>query len=148
MPSNHLIFCHPLLLLTSIFPSIGVFSNELALCIKWTKYRSFSFSISPSNEYSGLISFRIDWFVLLLSKGLARVFSGTTVQKHQFFSAPPSFTETVPTAFAESGCELKRVRFVEHLHLYSCPPIPATDFTAPLDNYVIAALHRPLYWPC
>ena len=72
MSSNHLIFCHPLLLLTSIFPSIRVFYNELALCIKWTKHWSFSFSISPSNEYSGLISFRIDWFVLLWSKGLSK----------------------------------------------------------------------------
>ena len=66
MPSNHLILCHPLLLLPSIFPSIRVFSNELALCIKWPKYWSFSFSISPSNEYSGLTSFRIDWFDLLV----------------------------------------------------------------------------------
>ena len=64
MPSNHLILCHPLLLLPSIFPSISVFSNELALCIRWPKYwsLSFSFSISLFNEYSGLISFRIDWF--------------------------------------------------------------------------------------
>ena len=60
MPSNHLILCHPLLLLPSIFPSIKVFSNESVLCIRWPKYRSFSFSISPPNEYSGLISFRID----------------------------------------------------------------------------------------
>ena len=66
MPSNHLIFCHPLLLLCSIFPSIRVFSNESALHIRWRKYWSFSFSISPSSEYSGLISFRIDWFDLLL----------------------------------------------------------------------------------
>ena len=65
MPSNHLILCHPLLLLPSIFPSIRVFSNELALCIRWPNYWRFSFSISPSNEYSGLISFRIDWFDLL-----------------------------------------------------------------------------------
>ena len=65
MPSNHLILCHPLVLLPSIFPSIRVFSNESALRIKWPKYWSFSFSISPSNEYSGLISFRIDWFHLL-----------------------------------------------------------------------------------
>ena len=65
MPSNHLILCHFLLLLPSIFPSIKVFSNELAVCIRWPKYWSFSFSISPSNEYSGLISFRIDWFHLL-----------------------------------------------------------------------------------
>ena len=65
MPSNHLILCCPLLLLPSIFPSIRVFSNESVLCIKWTEYWSFSFSISPSNEYSGLISFWIDWLDLL-----------------------------------------------------------------------------------
>jgi len=65
MPSNHLILCHPLLLPPSIFPSIRVFSNESALRIRWPKYWSFSFNISPSNEYSGLISFRIDWFDLL-----------------------------------------------------------------------------------
>ena len=65
MPSNHLILCHPLLLLASIFPSIGVFSSESVLCIRWPKYWSFIFSISPSNEYSGLISFRIDLFDLL-----------------------------------------------------------------------------------
>ena len=64
MPSNRLIFCHPLLLLPSIFPSIRIFSNESAFCIRWSKYWSFSFSISLSNEYSGLISFRIDWFDL------------------------------------------------------------------------------------
>ena len=63
--SRHLILCCPLLLLPSIFPSIRVFSNELALCIRWPKYWSFSFSISPSNEYSGLISFTIDWFAVL-----------------------------------------------------------------------------------
>ena len=65
MPSNHLILCHPLLLLPSIFPSIRVFSNESAFHIRWPKYWSFTFSINPSNEYSGLISFRIDWFDLL-----------------------------------------------------------------------------------
>ena len=89
MPSNHLILCHPLLLLPSIFPSFRVFSNESALCIKWPKYWNFSFNISPSNEYSGLISFRMVWFDLLQSKGLSRVFSNTTVQKHQFFGARP-----------------------------------------------------------
>ena len=68
MPSNHLIFCHPLLL-PSIFPSIRVFYNESVLCIRWPNYWSFSFSISPSNEYSGLISFRIDWFDLLAVQG-------------------------------------------------------------------------------
>ena len=69
MPSNHLILCHPLLLLPSIFPSIRVFSSELALRIRWPKYWSFSFSISPSNEHSGLISFRMDWLYLLAVHG-------------------------------------------------------------------------------
>ena len=69
IPSNHLILCHPLLLLPSIFPSIGVFSNKSVLCIRWPEYCSFSFSISPSNEYSGLISFRIDWLYLLAIQG-------------------------------------------------------------------------------
>ena len=69
MPSNHLILCHPLLLLPSIFPTIRVFSSELALHIRWPKYWSFSFSFSPSSEYSGLISFRIAWLDLLAIKG-------------------------------------------------------------------------------
>ena len=69
MPSNYLIFCHPLFLLPSIFPTIRVFSNESILLIRWLKYWSFSFSISPSNEYSGLISFRIDWLDLLAVQG-------------------------------------------------------------------------------
>ena len=76
---------HPLLLLPSIFPSIKVFSSESFLLIRWPKYWSFSFSISPSNEYSGLISFRTDWLISLHSKGLSRVFSSSTVRKHQFF---------------------------------------------------------------
>ena len=69
MPSNHLILCSPLLLLPSIFPRIRVFSSESAVCIRWLKYRSFSFSISPSSDYSRLISFRIDWFGLLAVQG-------------------------------------------------------------------------------
>ena len=88
MTSNHLIFSHPLLLPPSVFPSIRVFTNESVLCIRWPKYWSYSFSISPSNEHSGLISLRIDWFSLLAVQGtLKRVFSNMTVQKHQFFSA-------------------------------------------------------------
>ena len=78
MPSNHLILCHPLLFLPSIFPIIRVFSNESVLRIRWPKYWSFNYSISPSNEYSGLIYFRIDWFDLLAAKGPSRVFSSTT----------------------------------------------------------------------
>ena len=69
MPSNHLILCCPLLFLPSIFPSVRVFSNESVLCIRWPKYWNFSFSISPSNEYSGLISFRMDWWDLLAVQG-------------------------------------------------------------------------------
>ena len=79
MPSNHLILCCPLLLLPSIFPSSRVFSNESVLPIRWPKYWSFSFSISPSNEHPGLISFRMDWLDLWQSKGLSRAFSNTTV---------------------------------------------------------------------
>ena len=69
MPSNHLILCHPLLLLPSTFPSIRVFSNESAVCIRWPKYWSFSFNISPSSEHPGLISFRMDWLDLLAVQG-------------------------------------------------------------------------------
>ena len=86
MPSNHLILCY-LLLSPSIFPSIRVFSNESALCIRWPKYWNFSFSISPSNEYSGLISFRMDWLDLLAVQGTLKSLLHTTVQKHQFFGA-------------------------------------------------------------
>ena len=84
MPSNQFILCHPLLLLPSVFPRIRVFSNESILHVRWPKYWSFSFSISPSNEYSGLVSFRMDWLISFQSKGLSRVFSNTTVQKHPF----------------------------------------------------------------
>jgi len=83
--SSHL--CHPLLLLCSIFPSIRVFSNESALCIRWPRYWSFSFSNSPSNEYALLISLGLTGFISQLSKGFSRVFSSTTVKKHQFFGA-------------------------------------------------------------
>ena len=86
MPSNHLILCRPLLLLPPVFSSFRVFSNESVLCIRQPKYWSFSFSISPSNEYSGLISFKIGW-ISLQSKGLSRVLSNTSVQKHRFFGA-------------------------------------------------------------
>ena len=86
MPSNHLILSHPLILLPSIFPSIRVFSNDSVLPIRWPKYWSFRFSISPFNEYSGQISFRMDWLDLLAVQVTLKVFSNTIVQKHQFFS--------------------------------------------------------------
>ena len=87
MPSSHLILCYPLLLLPSVFPSVKVFSSESVLHIRWPESWSFSFSISPSNEYLGLISSRIVCWISLQSKGLSRVFSNTTVQNHQFFGA-------------------------------------------------------------
>ena len=88
MPPNHFILCHPLLLLPSVFPSIRVFSSESALRIKWPKFWTFgfSFSISTSNEYLGLISLGLTGFIFLKSKGPSGVFSNTIVQKHQFFN--------------------------------------------------------------
>ena len=111
MPSNHLIFCRPHILLPSIFPSIRVFSNESVLHIKWPKYWSFSFSISPSNEYSGLIFFRIDWFHLLQSRGLSRVFSNTTVQKHQFFGAQISLSSNSHIHTRTTGKTIALIRW-------------------------------------
>ena len=97
MPSNHLILCHPLFLLPSIFPSIRVFSNESVLCIRWPKYWSFSFSISLSNEHSGLISFRMDWLDLLAVQGtlkslLQHYGSKPSILRHSaFFTVQLSF---------------------------------------------------------
>ena len=99
MPSNHLILCRPLLLLPSIFPSIRVFSNESALHIRWPKYWNFSFSISPSNEYSGLISFRIDWLDLLVAQGtlksLLQHSSKASILQHSAFFIVQLSQETV-----------------------------------------------------
>ena len=89
MPSNHLILCRPLLLLPSIFPSIRVFSNELVLHMRWPKYWSFSFNISPSNEYSGLISFRMDWLDFLVVQGTLK--SSPTPQFKSINSSALSF---------------------------------------------------------
>ena len=94
IPSNHLILCHPLLLLLSIFLNIRVFFNESDICIRWPKYWSFSFSISPSNEYSRLISFRIDCFNLIAIQGTLIVFPTTIVQKHQYLGAQSSLWST------------------------------------------------------
>ena len=114
MPSNHLILCHPRLLLPSIFPSIKVFSSESVLHIKWPKYRSYSFGISPSNGCAGLISFRMDCLDLLASKGLSRVFSNTTVQEHQFLGAQPFLWSNshIHTWLLEKTIVLTRQTFV------------------------------------
>ena len=90
MPSSHLILCRPLLLLPPVPPSIRVFSSESTLCMRWPKYWSFSFSISPSKEFPGLISFRWIGWISLQSKGLSRAFSNTTLQKDQLFGTKPS----------------------------------------------------------
>ena len=104
MPSNHLVFSHPLLLLPSVFPNIGVFSNELLVWITWPEYWSFSFSISLSNDYSGLISFRIDWFDHLAVQGTLKSLLQYHSSKHQFFTAqPPSpTTGEIPKIFKTS----------------------------------------------
>ena len=94
MASSHLILCCPLLFLPSISPNLMVFSNESPLHIRGPKYWSFSFTISPSNEHPGLISFRMGWLGLLAGR-LSKVFSNTTVQKHQFFGSQLSFSPTL-----------------------------------------------------
>ena len=97
MPSSHLMLCHPLLLRPSIFPSIRVFSKESVLCIRWPKYWSFSFSISPSNEYSGLISFRMDWFDFLAVQGTLKSLlqhhssKASILRRSAFFMVQPSY---------------------------------------------------------
>ena len=113
MPSNHLILCHPLLLPPSIFPSIRVFSNESVLRIRWQKDWSFSFSISPSNKYSGLISFRIDSFDLLAVQGTFKsLLQHHTVQKHPFFGAQLSFWSNSPHMTTGKAIALTRQTFV------------------------------------
>ena len=112
MPSSHLILCCPLLLLPSMPPSIRVFSNESNLCMKWPKYWSFSFSISPSNVYPGLSSFRMGTgWISLQSKGLSRVFSNTTVQKHQFFGAQAFFSVQLSHPYMTSGKTIAFIRW-------------------------------------
>ena len=112
MPSDHLILCRPLLLPPSIFPSIRVFSNESSPRIRWPKRWSFRFSISTSNTYSGLISLEWTSWILLQSKGLSRVFSNTTVQKHQFFSTQLSFQLPHPYTTIGKTIALTRRTFV------------------------------------
>ena len=106
MPSSHLILCRPLFLLPLIPPSIRVFSNESTLCMRWPKYWSFSFSICPSNEYSGWFPFRLTGLISLQSKGLSRIFSNTTVQKHQFFGTQFSSLSLLQGIFPTQGSNL------------------------------------------
>ena len=133
MSSNHLILYCPLLL-PSIFLSIRVFSNESVLRIRWPKYWSFCFSISPSNEYSGLISFRMDCLISLQSKGVSRVFSNTTVQKHQFFGTQVNLTVSPVLSLSCTMCvhsaleqTLIPTRFLAVSHAFICIPLSMID---------------------
>ena len=121
MPSNHLILQHPLLLLPSIFPSIRVFSNESTLRIRWSKYWSFSFSISPSNVYSELSSFRMTILISLLSKELSRVFSSTTVQKHPILRHSAFFMVQLSYLYMTSGKTMALTRWTFVSRVISLP---------------------------
>ena len=120
MPSNHLILCHPLLLLPSVFPSIRVFSSESALRIRWPKYCSFSFSISPSNEYSEF-PLGLTGLISLLSKGLSRVFSSTTVRKHQSLALSLLYGPTLHEQYGKPTPELHTLMCCAHAQL--CPTL-------------------------
>ena len=140
MPSNHFTLCSPLFLLPSIFPSTRVFSNEFALHIRWPKY--WSFSISPSNEYSGLISFRIDCLISLLYKGLSRVFSSTIVPKHQVFITQPSLWSSSPWILTGLiPVVLKPPRSLCHLPSFPCSVTHALPYT------VLFLQHTSCIWP-
>ena len=114
MPSNHLIHCHHLLLPPSIFPSIRVFSNEIALCIRWPKYWSFSFSISPSNEYSGLISFRMEWLDLLAVQGTLKRLLQHCISKASILQCSACFIVQLSHPYMTTGktIDLTRQTFV------------------------------------
>ena len=119
MPSNHLVLCRPLLLPPSIFPSIRVFSNELALCIRWPKYWNFIFSISPSDEYSGLISFRMDWLDLLAVQGTLQSLLQHHSSKASNLQRSTFFTKSYPTYLSHLR---ETPRFPAALHLSHFSP--------------------------
>jgi len=119
MPSNHLILCYPLLL-PSIFSSIRVFSSESALRIRWPKYQSFNFSISPSNEYSGLISFRIDWFDLLAVQGTLKSLLQHHSLKVSILSCSAFFMVQISHPYMTTG-ETIPVRSLSHVRLFATP---------------------------
>ena len=117
MPSNHLILCHPLLLLSSIFSSIRVFSNESALHMRWPKYWSFSFNISPSNEHSGLISYRMDWLDLLAVQGILKSLLQHHSSKASILQHPAFFIVQLSHPYMTSGktIALTRWTFVDQV---------------------------------
>ena len=128
MPSNHLILCHPLFLPPSIFPSIRVFSNESVLPIRWPKHWGFSFSTSPSNEYSRLISFRMDWLDLLAVQGTLKSLlqhhsSKTSILQHSaFFIVQLSHPYMTTCMLGESNSHQSRANPLEKVHIKRCAP--------------------------
>ena len=110
LPSNHLILCHPLRLSPSVFPSIRVFSNESVLHIRWLKYSHFSFNISPSSEHPGLISFRMDGWISLQSKGLSRVFSNTNSSKLSILQRSAFFIVQLSQPYMTTGKNIALTR--------------------------------------
>ena len=143
MLSNHLIFCHPLLFLPSFFPSIRLLSSESALCITWPKYWSFSFSIGPSSEYSGLISFRIDWFELLAVQGTLKSLLQHHHLKASVFQCSVLFTVQLFHSYMTTGKTIHRFDYTD-----LCQQSDASAFNT-LFRYVIAFLPRSkhlLFW--
>ena len=139
MPSNHLILCCPLLLLPSIFPRIRVFFNESFLCIRWPKYWSFRFSITPSNEYSGLISLRIDWFDLLIVQGVYSQKSSPIPQFKSISSSVLSFlySSTLTSIRAAAAAAAKSLR----LFLTLCDPIDSSPPGSPIPGILQASAY-------
>ena len=130
MPSNHLFLCHSLLLLPSIFPSIGVFSNELALCIRWPKYWSFIFSISASKEYSGLISFRMHWLDIPAVQGLSLSMYLNTIYvplTPKFLSPTLTFSQ-MPDLLFNCPPDISACLFNGHINSCIARPTPPTVF--------------------
>ena len=135
MPSNYLIPCCPLLLLPSTFPSMRVFSNESALCIRWPKYWSFSFSMSPSNEYSGLISFRIDWFDLLSNASVLRSSAFFMVQLSNPYITTGKTIALTRQTFADKVMSLLFNMHVEIGHSFSSKEQVSFNFMAAVTIY-------------
>ena len=151
MPFNHLILCCPLLLLPSIFPSIKVFFNESVLHIKWLKYWSFSFSISPSNEYSGLISFRIDWFDLLAVQGTLKSLLQRHSSKASILQCSAFFTIQLSHPYMTTGktIALTRRTFVSKVQTnvsLSRVPLFATPWTVAYQAPLSMEFSRQEYW--
>ena len=145
MQSHLLILCHPHLLLPSIFPSVRVFSNESVLCIRWPKYWSFSFSISPSNEYSGLISFRMDWLDLLAVQGILKSLLQHHSSKASILQCSAFFVIQLSHPYMTTGktIALTRVTFVRKIMLFNMLSRLVTAFLPRSKHLLISRLHSP-----